>query len=144
MVLFLSACAAYFPNLNPQAITKQQGERLKVKIGDEDFGLFEQVSGLGEYNTSKPTSPGDQLIKVTLGRRFVASSSLFRWAGSLTSQGQRLRDIELVSLNQDNETIAVYTLKHCKPLSWSIANDPEFGGFQEKVELAVQEMQIHR
>ena len=110
-----------------------------VEIDGIQYGVVEKVNGLQAASSTEP------FIRVVLHRDFVTSPSLYHWARHDFPRRGDLIDIHLlVQGGHDEELASRYTLKNCKPLSWTVgAADLSVGGFHERIELAVQEVAVY-
>lgn len=114
-----------------------------VEIDGIDFGSFDRINGLDDSDRIKDIS-GTSYSKVTLTRDFVTDPSLYLWAKKTVTSRQGLKDIHLVKRNDKGDEISRYVLKLCQPLSWTVeAANPALGGFHEKVDLAVQQIEVY-
>jgi len=114
-----------------------------VEIDGVDFGAFDHINDLRDLTVEK--RHGDEsFTRVSLKRDFVTDPSLYYWAKKTSETRSGLTDINLVMKGTDGREVSRYTLRLCKPLSWSLeASGPATGGFYEKVDFAVQEIAIY-
>jgi len=83
-----------------------------------------------------------ELNKVTFKRDFVADPSLFLWAKNTMHERTELKDIHIVTKNRDGSEVNRVVLRMCQPLSLSVeAANPALGGYHEKVDMAVQDIE---
>ncbi len=114
-----------------------------VEIDGVGYGIFNQISNLRDL-TQLDRSPTAPFTKISLKRDFVTDPSLSLWARKSFHVGDGLKDIRLVIRTKEGQEVSRYTLRYCKPLSWTVeAADPSQGGFHEKIELAVQEIAVY-
>ena len=114
-----------------------------VEIGGVSYGAFKAIRDIGDFTGAH--QPGDgSFTRVSLRRDFVTDPSLALWAKNTSASRSGLSDIRLIMRTPDGKEVSGYTLKLCKPLSWSIeAAGPSTGGFNEQVDLAVQEISVY-
>lgn len=109
-----------------------------IEIGGVDYGIFENIQGLDNLSLQNA-----KYHTVRIRRDFVTDPSLYLWAKKTRSQKNEVTDIHVVTRNQEGSAIRRQVLKSCQPLSWSVeAINPSLGGFNETVELAVQNTAI--
>jgi hypothetical protein len=119
----------------------RQAFRTHVEIDGATFGAFDGVIGIDDEVTGLANS--GQVRRIVLQRDFVTDPSLYLWAkntieGTFRAQGHPHRDGE-----RDGDEIARYVLKSCQPVSWSVeAAALSSGGFHERIELAVQGVEV--
>ncbi len=119
----------------------RQAFRTHVEIEGVDFGGFDGVVGVDDESGSSLNS--GQVRRVVLQRDFVTDPSLYLWAKNTMKERSGLKDIHLVMENRDGDEIARYVLKSCQPVSWSVeAAALSSGGFHERIELAVQGVEV--
>lgn len=134
-------------NLSPAGFSLQDA-RLHVEIDGVNYGVFDQVDGLGGRRADgegddQSAGATDALHKITFRRDFVTDPSLYLWAKNMSHGRSELKDVHVVVENADGETVSRYVLKMCQPLSWTVeAANPALGGFHEKIEMAVQDIAV--
>ncbi|MEY4630752.1 MAG: T4-like virus tail tube protein gp19 [Pseudomonadota bacterium] len=115
--------------------------RTHVEIDGTDYGLFDGVIGI-EDGVEGAAEDG-YVRRVVLQRDFVTDPSLYLWAKNTMRERTGLKDINIVMENRDGDEIARYILKSCQPVSWSVeAAALSSGGFHERIELAVQGVEV--
>ncbi len=116
----------------------------RVEIDGVDYGPFDYIAGLDKF--SENGSPIDQkstYTKITLSREFVTDPSLYLWAKERMSRKFGQKDIHLITADERGNMISRKVLRLCQPLSWSVeATNPSLGGFNETIDLAVQEISV--
>jgi hypothetical protein len=138
MFAFL-ACLASSPEL--PAGFSSHAVRTHVEIDGIDFGLFDGVIGIDD--DAVKGAEGSNVRHVVLQRDFVTDPSLYLWAKNTMRERTGLKDITIVSENRDGDEVARYVLKSCQPVSWSVeAAALSSGGFHERIELAVQGVEV--
>ncbi len=119
----------------------RQVTRTHVEIDGTDFGAFDGVVGIDEESGTSLNS--GQVRRVVLQRDFVTDPSLYLWAKNTMKERSGLKDIHLVMENRDGDEVSRYVLRACQPVSWSVeAAALSSGGFHERIELAVQGVQV--
>ena len=115
-----------------------------VEIDGVDFGPFDRIEGLDNFaNDGIPIGKEKNYATITLARDFVTDPSLYLWAKNRMSRKVGLKDIHLVTENEDGIIISRRVLELCQPLSWSVeATNPSLGGFNETIDLAVQKVSV--
>ena len=115
-----------------------------VEINGVNFGEFGSISGLSQFDDDGlPTPDSNIYARVKLERDFVTSPSLYLWAKNRRSKKNQLQDIQLVTKDLEGNILGRKTLEFVQPLSWTVeATNPSLGGFNEKIELAVQKLSI--
>lgn len=126
--------------ISPAGFTAQD-VRAHVEIDGVDYGAFDVIDGLEE--SVRADDGGDEPYRrITLRRDFVTDPSLYLWAKNIMHGRSDLKDVHVVMESRDGEEVARYVLKFCQPLAWTVeAANPASGGFHEKIDLAVQEVQ---
>lgn len=115
-----------------------------VEIDGTNFGPFDNISGLEQFaGDGFPLTSEINYQTVKLSREFVTSPSLYLWAKNRMRRKADLKDIHLITENEDGQVVEHQILQLCQPLSWSMeAADPTLGGFNETVDLAVQKISV--
>ena len=147
----LLLCAIASPilatKISPAGFT-QDDVMAHVEIDGVNYGAFDHIDGLASEHTYGGALPGaathpPQYRKVTLRRDFVTDPSLYIWAKNTMRARSELKNVHVVIENSEGEELSRYILKYCQPLSWTVeAANPALGGFHEKIDLAVQEIDI--
>ncbi len=116
--------------------------RTHVEIDGLDYGFFTTVDGLHQaFGNDKQNL---SYKKITLKRDFVTDPSLYLWARNTMNERTGLKDIYLVTENNEGKELSRYILKDCQPLSWTVeAANPALGGFHETIDVAVQQISVH-
>lgn len=119
-----------------------QSLKTRVQIDGIDYGVFDRVEGLDNFDQDgSPTATTINYSRITLSRDFVTDPSLYLWAKNRMSRKFGLKDIQLVTEDDDGNIVGTTVLKLCQPLSWTVeAANPSLGGFNETIALAVQEI----
>lgn len=127
----------------PAGYTKPH-TRTHVEIDGVDYGPFERIEGLTSFNgEGKPSDKTTSYAKITLSRDFVTDPSLYLWAKERMNRKYGQKDIHLVTADDRGNMISRKVLRFCQPLSWSVeATNPTLGGFNETIDLAVQEISV--
>jgi hypothetical protein len=118
--------------------------KTRVAIDGVDYGPFDIVEGIGPaFNKPGESSDLPSYQRVTLKRDFVTDPSLYLWAKNVMRERSELKDITLTTVDAEGRTKVRYELKFCQPLAWTVeAANPAFGGYHERVDLAVQKIEI--
>lgn len=134
--------ASFFGEKLSAELTPSGFESVKVEIDGIDFGYFSHVDGLDGFSIfGLPLSNDQGYVKVSLSRDFVTAPSLYLWAKNSMKKKFGPRDVHLISLDSNGKEVSRQVLNYCQPLSWSIeTKETSFGGFNEKVDLAVQKI----
>ena len=103
----------------------------KVKVGGEDFGLFQEVSGLsvqlnvtdlqegGCNNTTRKLIDGVSFSNVTLKRGLCAAGGMFGWIETAINGGiPDRRTVTIEILGDDGAPVKTYTLDRALPVKW--------------------------
>lgn len=119
-----------------------QDTKTHVEIDGVNFGAFDHIAGLSEFNDSQEKGQ-PSFRRVTFKRDFVTDPSLYLWAKNVTHGRSDLKDVHVVTQNLDGEELSRHVLKFCQPLSWTVeAANPALGGFNETIDMAVQEISV--
>ena len=115
-----------------------------VEIDGTNFGPFHRIKGLENFaDDGYPMAASSNYQTIRLEREFVTSPSLYLWAKNRMRKKADLKDIHLITENEDGSVVEHQILQLCQPLSWSMeAADPTLGGFNETVDLAVQKISV--
>ncbi|NRA64697.1 MAG: hypothetical protein HRU19_09455 [Pseudobacteriovorax sp.] len=112
-----------------------------VEIDGVNFGPFDDIDGIEQFASDGFPLSSDSYATVTLEREFVTSPSLYLWVKNRMRKKTELKDIHLITENEEGDVVAHQILQLCQPLSWSVeAADPTLGGFNETVDFAVQKI----
>lgn len=113
-----------------------------VEIDGINYGEIHSVEGLqGFAQDGYPMLVDQTYVKVRLSREFVTEPSIYVWAKNHMTPKSGLKDIHLISVDEDGEIIEHTILQLCQPLSWTVESpNPSLGGFTETVDLAVQKI----
>lgn len=142
--LILSFCIAGIIAKISTAGFQQDNLYTFVEIDGIQYGQFDHVDGLGYEDYQEISTNQGNLRRVTLTRDFITDPSMYLWAKNIMKSRTELKDIHVVVENSDGEELTRYVLKHCQPISWTVeAANPALGGFHEKIDLAVQEVDIY-
>lgn len=116
--------------------------KVRVEIDGVDYGAFDHVAGLNSFDLEgHPLEAESTYSRITLTRDFVTDPSLYLWAKNRMSRKFGPKDIQLVTEDEEGNIVETTTLKMCQPLSWTVeAANPSLGGFNETIDLAVQEI----
>ena len=116
--------------------------KTRVQIDGVDYGVFERIAGLDSFDQEgHPLAQETTYSRITLTRDFVTDPSLYLWAKNRMSRKFGPKDIQLVTEDGEGNIVETTTLKMCQPLSWTVeAANPSLGGFNETIDLAVQEI----
>ena len=132
-------CMVLSPEL-PAGFSRKAA-RAHVEIDGTDYGAFEGI--LGVDDESGTSSSSGQVRRVVLQRDFVTDPSLYLWAKNTMKERSGLKDVNVIMENRDGDEVARYVLKSCQPVSWSVeAAALSSGGFHERIELAVQGVEV--
>lgn len=114
----------------------------RVEIDGVDYGPFDRIEGLDKFSANgHPAESGSTYSRITLSRDFVTDPSLYLWAKERMSRKFGLKDIHLITADENGNMVSRKVLRLCQPLSWSVeATNPSLGGFNETIDLAVQEI----
>lgn len=114
----------------------------RVEIDGVDYGPFDRIEGLDTFSEDgRPAESGTTYSRITLSRDFVTDPSLYLWAKERMSRKFGLKDIHLITADENGNMVSRKVLRLCQPLSWSVeATNPSLGGFNETIDLAVQEI----
>ncbi len=113
--------------------------RMQIEIEGVNYVTFDPIKIPRFDDNDANTVEG---ARVLLRRDFVTDPSLYLWAKKLMTRRSALKDIHLVTINEDGEEVSRKILKLCQPLSWTVeAADPALGGFHETIELAIQDVE---
>ncbi len=119
----------------------RKAARAHVEIDGTDFGAFEGILGVEDESGTAINS--GQVRRVVLQRDFVTDPSLYLWAKNTMKERSGLKDVNVIMENRDGDEVARYVLKSCQPVSWSVeAAALSSGGFHERIELAVQGVEV--
>ena len=119
--------------------------RTHIEIDGINFGDFDRIEGLDRFSpdTGKPVHEEASYVKITLGRDFVTDPSLYLWAKNRMSKKSKLKNIDLITKDENGNIIRRRKLELCQPLSWTVeATNPSLGGFNETIDLAVQKTSV--
>ena len=116
--------------------------KVRVEIDGIDFGAFDRIAGLDNFDhDGRPIAETSTYSRITLTRDFVTDPSLYLWAKNRMSRKFGPKDIQLVTEDDEGNIVETTTLRMCQPLSWTVeAANPSLGGFNETIDLAVQEI----
>jgi phage tail-like protein len=129
----------------------------KVKVGDEELGLFQEVSGLsvqlnvtdlkegGVNNTTHKLIDGVSFSNVTLKRGLCSAGSMFGWiAKAINGDVPERRTVTITMLGDDGKPVKTFTLQNALPVKW---DGPSLNVMQdsiatESLELAHEKLTI--
>lgn len=116
--------------------------KTRIEIDGVNFGVFEQIQGLDQFSSAGlPVKNHHSYAKVTLSRNFVTDPSLYLWVKNRMSRKSELKNIYLITEDENKKMISKQILESCQPLSWSVESiNPSLGGFNETIDLAVQKI----
>lgn len=118
--------------------------RTHIEIDGVDYGPFDEINGLDQFIDGLPASAGQHFVKVSLKREFVTSPSLYLWAKYQTSRKFGLKDISLITTDEQGNVVGRKILRLCQPLSWTVESaNPSLGGYNEQVDIAVQQLEVY-
>ena len=113
-----------------------------IEINGVDYGRFNFVEGV--LDPSGNEIGYRNFSKVALGRQFVTDPSLSFWAKQNFENNTLPQDISLIYKTKDGSVVSSYTLRLCKPLSWTLeVADEASGGYKEVIDLAVREIKVN-
>ena len=115
-----------------------------VEIDGVNYGSFDEVLGLENFaEDGYPQFEGDSYETITLSREFVTDPSLYLWAKNRMKRKMGLKDIHLITEDEQGNVVEHRVLQLCQPLSWSVeSSNPSLGGFNESIDFAVQKITI--
>ncbi len=115
---------------------------IHVEIDGVDYGIIDAIEGLDLFaDDGYPLLNETSYVRVRLTREFVTDPSIYLWAKNHMTPKSGLKDIHLLTTDEDGEIISHQILQLCQPLSWSVESpNPNLGGFNETVDIAVQKI----
>lgn len=117
----------------------------RIEIDGIDYGPFDNIQGLEQFSSGGFPIPKDQsYARITLSRDFVTHPSLYLWAKNRMSRKSGPQNIYLITEDVHGNINSKRILELCQPLSWTIeAINPSLGGFNERIDLAVQKISVY-
>ena len=125
-----------------RAAFEQPEYTIHVEIDGIDYGIIDAIDGLEQFaDDGYPLLADTSYVRVRLSREFVTDPSIYLWAKNHMTPKSGLKDIHLLTSDEDGEIVSHQILQLCQPLSWTVESpNPNLGGFNETVDIAVQKI----
>jgi hypothetical protein len=130
------------PSIN--AALRQDDFVTHVEIDGLNYGPIDQIDGIEKFaDDGYPMNEATSYETVRLSREFVTDPSLYLWAKNRMSRKLGLKDIHLITEDDNGQIVSRRILQLCQPLSWTVeTQNPSLGGFNETIDLAVQKVTV--